>query len=181
MTNFTRPGASSSTVWMAEASTDACRVKGLVTAGKSDRRRVWVAAWPRMTNVSREIIWLSRMPAPSKPAASMSWISRISSGMGAVPGTRRWTRTGEVISLVRGPALLSERRHAFFKVGARPYLVAKRLLHCLASAGVLRDGGADLSLHRLHGRGAVSGDLLGGGERPRHELFRRHHAVDQSD
>src|SRR5499427_2438432 len=120
------------------------------------------------------------MPAPSKPAASMSWISRISSGMGAVPGTRRWTRTGEVISLVRGPALLSERRHAFFKVGARPYLVAKGLLHRLASAGVLRDGGADLSLHRLHGRGAVGGDLLGGGERPRHELFRRHHAIDQT-
>src|SRR5215470_5393716 len=120
------------------------------------------------------------MPAPSKPAASMSWISRISSGMGAVPGTRRWTRTGEVISLVRGPALLSERRHAFFKMGARPYLVAKRLLHRLASAGVLRDGGADLSLHRLHGRGAVGGDLLGGGERPRHELFRRYHAVDQT-
>src|SRR5215471_11205380 len=120
------------------------------------------------------------MPAPSKPAASMSWISRISSGMGTVPGTRRWTRTGEVISLVRGPALLSERRHAFFKVGARPYLVAKRLLHRLASAGVLRDGGADLPLHRLHGGRAVGGDLLGGGERPRHELFRWHHAIDQT-
>src|SRR5215813_15509052 len=120
------------------------------------------------------------MPAPSKPATSMSWISCISSGMGAVPGTRRWTRTGEVISLVRGPALLSERRHAFSKVGARPYLVAERLLHRLASARVLRDGGADLPLHRLHGGGAVGGDLLGGGERPRHELVRGHHAIDQT-
>src|SRR5215467_4399025 len=180
MTNFTRPGASSSTVWMAEASTDACRVKGLVTARKSDRHRVWVAAWPRITNVSREIIWLSRMPAPSKPTASMSRISRISSGMGAVPGTRRWTRTGAVISLVRGPALLAERRHALFEVGARPYLVAECLLHRLASAGVLRDRGADLPLHRLHGGGAVGRDLLGGGERPRHELFRGHHAIDQT-
>src|SRR5499427_7289095 len=164
ITNFMRPGASSSTVWMAEASTDAWRVKGLVTAGKSDRRRVWVAAWPRMTNVSREIIWLSRMPAPSKPAASMSWISRISSGMGAVPGTRRWTRAGAVISLVRGPALLAERRHAFLEVGARPYLVAECLLHRLASAGVLRDGGADLPLHRLHGGGAVGRDQAAGEE-----------------
>src|SRR5262249_30530060 len=111
-----------------------------------------------MTKGSRERIWLSRMPAPSKPAASMSWIRRISSRMGEVPGTRRWTRRGEVISLVRGRALLSERRHAFSKVGARPYLVAERLLHRLASAGVLRDGGADLSLHRLHGGGAVGGD-----------------------
>src|SRR5262249_8468399 len=158
MTNFTRPGASSSTVWMAEASTDACRVKGLVTAGESDRRRVWVAARPRITNVSREIIRLSRKPAPSKAAASLSWVRRISAGMGAVPGVGRWTRTGEVISPVRGPALLSERRHAFLEVGARPYLVAERLLHRLASAGVLRDGGADLSLNRLHGGGAVGGD-----------------------
>jgi len=60
-------------------------VNGLVTAGKSCIREVWVAAWPSVTNVSREIIWLSRMPAPSKPADSMDWIRRINSGMGAVP------------------------------------------------------------------------------------------------
>jgi hypothetical protein len=89
ITNFTRPGASSSTVWMAPASTEACRVKGLVTAGNKVSRDVWTAAWPRMTNVSRDSIWLSRIPAPSKPAASMSRMKRISSGMAAVPGTRR--------------------------------------------------------------------------------------------
>jgi hypothetical protein len=53
MTNFTRPGASSSTVWMAPASTEAWRVKGLVTAGKRVSREVWVAAWPSTTKVSR--------------------------------------------------------------------------------------------------------------------------------
>ena len=53
MTNFTRPGASSSTVWMAPASTEAWRVNGLVTAGKSPSRDVWVAACPRTTKVSR--------------------------------------------------------------------------------------------------------------------------------
>ena len=89
MTNFTRPGASSSTVWMAPASTEAWRVKGLVTAGKRVSREVWVAAWPSTTKVSRLNIWLSRMPAPSKPAASMPWMRRTSSGMGEVPGTRR--------------------------------------------------------------------------------------------
>src|SRR5499433_4232549 len=119
------------------------------------------------------------MPAPSKPAASMSWISRISSGMGAVPGTRRWTLTA-LISLVAGPAFLTERRHAFLEVGARAHLIAEGLLHRLAAARVLRDGGGDLALHRLHGGGAVGGDLLGGGEGPRHELFRGHHAIDQA-
>ncbi len=98
ITNFTRPGASSSTVWIAPASTEAWRVKGLVTAGNSVRRDVCVAAWPRTTKVSREIIWLSRIPAPSKPAASMLWISDISSGIGDVPGTRIGTRTDSVIS-----------------------------------------------------------------------------------
>ena len=99
ITNFTRPGAISSTVWIAPASTDACRVKGFVTAGKSDIRDVCPAAWPRTTKVSREIIWLSRIPAPSKPAASMLRRSAISSGIGAVPGTRRWTRTGSVMAV----------------------------------------------------------------------------------
>ena len=73
ITNFTRPGAISSTVWIPPASTEAWRVNGLVTAGNSVSREVFAAAWPRTTNVSREIIWLSRMPAPSKPAASMLW------------------------------------------------------------------------------------------------------------
>ena len=36
------------------------------------------------------------MPAPSKPAASIDWMSRISSGIGCVPGTRMWTRTGSL-------------------------------------------------------------------------------------
>src|SRR5215467_6160938 len=164
---------------MAEASTEACRVTGLVTAGKRDMREVWVAAWPRTTNVSREIIWLSRMPAPSKPAASMSWISRVSSDMGAVPGTRRWTRTA-LISLVAGTALLTERRHALLEVGARPHLITEGLLHRIAGARALRDGGGDLALHRLHGGGAVGGDLLGGGEGPRHQLLRGDHAIDQA-
>src|SRR5262249_32309411 len=113
-------------------------------------REVWVAAWPRTTNVSREIIWLSRMPAPSKPGRSRSGISRMRSGMGAVPGPRRWTRTA-LISLVAGPAFLTERRHAFLEVGARAHLIAEGLLHRLAAARVLRDGGGDLALHRLHG------------------------------
>src|SRR6267143_1479797 len=98
MTNFTRPGASSSTVWMAPARTEAWRVNGLVTAGNSVSRDVLAAAWPSTTNLSREIIWLSRIPAPSKPAASMERSRRRSSGMGAVPGTRRWTRTGSLIA-----------------------------------------------------------------------------------
>src|SRR5262244_3924656 len=83
---------------MAPASTEAWRVSGFVTAGNSAIRDVCVAAWPRITNVSRHSIWLSRMPAPSKPAASMLRRSVISSGTGDVPGTRRCTRTGTVIS-----------------------------------------------------------------------------------
>ena len=94
ITNFTRPGASSSTVWIALASTEASRVNGLVTAGNSVSREVWVAAWPSTTKVSRDRSWLSRMPAPSNPAASTSRMRRISWGMGAVPGMRRWTRMG---------------------------------------------------------------------------------------
>ncbi len=88
ITNLTRPGASSSTVWIALARTDAWRVNGLVTAGKRARRVVWAAAWPRMTKVSRLSIWLSRIPAPSKPAASIPWMSFIRRGIGSVPGTR---------------------------------------------------------------------------------------------
>src|SRR5882724_512252 len=97
MTNLTRPGASSSTVWIAPARTEASRVNGLVTAGNSVSREVLAAAWPRTTKVSREIIWLSRMPAPSKPAASTSWIRRISLGIGAVPGMQRETRMGSLM------------------------------------------------------------------------------------
>ena len=41
-----------------------------------------------------EIIWLSRMPTPSKPPASAARMNRMSSGIGSVPGMRRWTRTG---------------------------------------------------------------------------------------
>src|SRR5206468_1354715 len=37
MTTLTRPGASSSTVWIAPASTEAWRVRGLVTAGNNVR------------------------------------------------------------------------------------------------------------------------------------------------
>src|SRR6266567_8683629 len=86
--------ASSSTVWIPPASTEGWRVNGLVTAGNSVSRDVVAAAWPRTTNVSRERSWLSRIPAPSKPAASMAWTRETSSGTGAVPGTRRCTRTG---------------------------------------------------------------------------------------
>src|SRR5215475_8233404 len=100
MTNFTRPGASSSTVWMALARTEAWRVNGLVTAGKRAMREVWMAAWPRVTKVSRHRSWLSRMPAPSKPAASMVWRSFIRFAMGAVPGTRMWTRTGSFMTVL---------------------------------------------------------------------------------
>src|SRR6185436_3914365 len=163
MMNFTRPGASSSTVWMPPASTEAWRVNGLVTAGNSVNREVFAAAWPSTTNVSREIIWLSRMPAPSKPPASMLWTRRISSGIGAVPGTRKWTRTGSLMapSLVAGLALLSERRHAFLEVRACPDSIAQLLLERLARAGVLGQRGADLLLHGLHRGRAVGGDPLG--------------------
>ncbi len=89
ITKAVRPGASSSTVWIALARTEAWRVSGLVTAGKSRSRDVWVAACPRTTKVSRDSSWLSRIPAPSKPAASMLRMRRMSSGTGAVPGTRR--------------------------------------------------------------------------------------------
>src|SRR5947207_12649222 len=98
MTNLTRPGASSSTVWIAPASTEGWRVNGLVTAGNSVSREVGAAAWPSTTNVSRDSIWLSRIPAPSKPAASIDRSRRMSSGIGAVAGTRRWTRTGSDIA-----------------------------------------------------------------------------------
>src|SRR5690348_3182312 len=109
MTNFTRPGAISSTVWIAPASTEAWRVNGLVTAGNSVIREVADAAWPRTTNVSREIIWLSSTPAPSKPAASASWMRRISSGTGAVPGMRSDTRMGSLMreSIPAPPAVWS--------------------------------------------------------------------------
>src|SRR5882724_11043994 len=99
MTNFTRPGASSSTVWMAPASTEAWRVNGLVAA----------AAWPSTTNASRDSIWLSRIPAPSNPAASMDRSRRMRSGIGAVPGTRRWTRTGSLIARHGIPILVPPR------------------------------------------------------------------------
>src|SRR2546422_9416893 len=89
-----RPGAISSTVWIALASTEAWRVSGLVTAGNNVKPDVWADASAIVTNVSRHSSWLSRIPAPSKPAASTSWISWISSGIGAVPGIRSetWTR-----------------------------------------------------------------------------------------
>ena len=115
MTTLTRPGASSSTVWIAPASTEAWRVRGLVTAGNNVRADVWVAASAIVTNVSRHSSWLSRIPAPSKPAASTCWISLISSGIGAVPGIRSdtWMRvmaggivpislTGPLSTLYRG-------------------------------------------------------------------------------
>ena len=94
-------------------------MKGFVTAGNSDIRDVCAAAWPRTTKVSREIIWLSRIPAPSKPAASMSRRSAISSGIGAVPGTRRWTRTGSVMSVtsLRGGRDCHEAPHEAARIG----------------------------------------------------------------
>src|SRR5499426_4492564 len=140
---------------MAPASTDAWRVKGLVTAGNKVRREVWVAAWPSTTKVSREIIWLSRIPAPSKPAASMDWIRRIRSGMGEVPGTRMDTRTG---SLIAGTPLLPECRHALGEVGARADAIAQLLLRRLTPARMIRDDRADLLLHRLHCGRAVGRD-----------------------
>src|SRR6185295_7997386 len=154
-------------------------------------REVCVAAWPRVTKVSREIIWLSRMPAPSKPADSIDWIRRISSGMGAVPGTRMWTRTGAVMensspgavprvrSFVARPPLLAERGHSLREMGARPHLVAQLLLERLAAARVIGDGRADLPLHRLHRGRAVGRDRLRGLERPRHQAVGGDHAVDQ--
>jgi len=93
-TTLMRPGAISSTVWIALASTEAWRVSGLVTAGNNVKPDVWADASAIVANVSRHSSWLSRIPAPSKPAASTSWISWISSGIGAVPGIRSetWTR-----------------------------------------------------------------------------------------
>src|SRR5213594_1375552 len=134
MTNLTRPGASSSTVWIAPASTEGWRVNGLVTAGNSVRRDVLTAACPRTTNVSRESIWLSRIPAPSKPAASMNESRRMSSGIGAVPGTRRWTRTGSAIA-GHGIPIRHERRHAPMRFGtfyffqAVPWLSHDEVVH----------------------------------------------------
>src|SRR5215813_2668673 len=162
---------------MAPASTDAWRVKGLVTAGNKVRREVWVAAWPSSTKVSREIIWLSRIPAPSKPAASMDRIRRIRSGMGEVPGTRMETRTG---SLIAGTPLLPERRHALCEVSTRAHAIPQLLLRRLAPPRVVRDDGADLPLHGLHRGWAVGRDLLGRLERPGHEPLGGHDAVDQT-
>src|SRR5262245_63488741 len=183
MMNLTRPGAISSTVWIPPASTEAWRVNGLVTAGNSVSREVFAAAWPSTTKVSREIIWLSRMPAPSKPPASMLWMWRTSSGIGAVPGTRKWTRTGSLMapSLVARLALLAERRHAFLEVRARPHPIAQRLLERLARARVLGQRGRDLLLHRLHRRRAVSGDPLGDFHGREQQPYRRHDSVDQPE
>jgi len=90
-TTLMRPGAISSTVWIALPSTETWRVSGLVTAGNNVKVDVCADASPSVTNVSRHSSWLSRIPAPSKPAASTPWISLISSGIGAVPGIRSET------------------------------------------------------------------------------------------
>src|SRR5438067_241088 len=131
MTNLTRPGASSSTVCIAPASTEGWRVNGLVTAGNSVSREVAAAAWPSTTNVSRDSIWLSRMPAPSKPAASMDRSRRMRSGIGAVPGTRRWTRTGSVIARHGIPdgGTTSMRFGTFYFFQAVPWLSHDEAVH----------------------------------------------------
>ena len=78
---------------------------------------VCVAACASTTKVSREIIWLSRMPAPSKPAASMPSITFMSAGIGDVPGTRMWTRTGgslwAIAALLRAPRTRGAARREF--------------------------------------------------------------------
>src|SRR5262245_46394297 len=123
------------------------------------------------------------MPAPSNPPASMLWTWRTSSGIGAVPGTRRWTRTGSLMapSLVARLALLAERRHALLEVRARPDPIAQRLLEHLARARVLGQRAADLLLHRLHGRGAVGGDLLRRLHGPRQQTVGGQDPIDQPE
>ena len=70
------------------------RVNGLVTAGRVASRGC-VGLAERHEGFTGDH-WLSRMPAPSKPP-TRSMDQAHSSGMGAVPGTRMWTRTGVVI------------------------------------------------------------------------------------
>ena len=53
MMHLMRPGASSSTLCIALASTDACRVNGLVTAGKIVMCAVCMAAAAMVTKTSR--------------------------------------------------------------------------------------------------------------------------------
>jgi hypothetical protein len=105
MMHLTRPGANSSTLCSALASTDACRVNGLVTAGKIVMWEVCMAAAAMVTKTSRQRSWLSRMPAPAKPAASTSRTRRAMSCIGAVPGMRSdmCTGTGIVTSIVADP------------------------------------------------------------------------------
>src|SRR6185503_16060667 len=100
--------------------------------------------------------------------------------MGAVPGTRRWTRTGSLMtpSLVAGLALLPNRCHALLKVRGRPDPIAQRLPERLAGARVLGQRRADLLFHRLHRRGAVGGNALGRLHGPRQQAVGGEDTVD---
>src|SRR5439155_14403291 len=82
-------------------------------------------------------------------------------------------------SLIVRPAFLAKGGDALLEVRARPHAVTELLLERLARERVLGDRRADLALHRLHGRGAVRGDHLGGLERPGHESFRWNDAVHE--
>src|SRR5947207_1524084 len=78
-------------------------------------------------------------------------------------------------------ALFEEGPHAFGEVGTGPHAIAQLLIERFARLRVDGDRRADLLLDRLHGARAVGRDGLGGGERPRHQVGRGQHAIDEAD
>src|ERR1700731_5135741 len=84
-------------------------------------------------------------------------------------------------SLITRWALFTERSDAFGEVRARSHRVAEFLFERLTRQRMIGNRGADLSLDRLHRRGTVCGDHLGGLNRPAHQLVASHEPVYQTE
>src|SRR5205823_9083528 len=89
--------------------------------------------------------------------------------------------THRAFSFIAGTSLLAERGDALGEVRAGSHLVAELLLQRLAGQRVIGDRGANLSLDRLHRRGAVRSDDLRGLDRPTHQLAAGHKPVYQPE
>lgn len=94
----TRPGASSATVFTAEATTLGIRVATFVTAEASVMRSVRAAASPIATHTSRQSSWESAIHAVSNPSRSARAISAATSPTEIAGGNRTPTRTEEVMT-----------------------------------------------------------------------------------
>ncbi len=77
--------------------------------------------------------------------------------------------------------LFAKCHYPFLKVRAGANAVAKFLIECLTRQRVLGQGVADLLLHGLHRSRAIGRDHLGRFNRPGHEVFSRHDAIDQAE